>query len=299
MTRSQQSSGVRSLNAPCDTSASQEGISSHLVTHSRASKNRSGDAPAPANRSVTVAWAVSVVLHVVLLAFVADRPWFFRLEVRASERLGDVPVRERIEFLSVATPDVPTMRRMASTSRAERRLSATARSTAIDVGTPTDSVAGGLPASITTSPSGSAPILNTPFRRRAWLSPSQLIEIEVRGESVPFNQLRTGLRAAIAAAADSIKRAKEQERASADWTLKLGGGARLGVSPMRLHLGLFEVPVPVKVVSIRDFDPQLRARQRMLDDVREQSDRALRDSIVTESISAIRSRSKERARSPQ
>jgi hypothetical protein len=39
--------------------------------------------------------------------------------------------------------------------------------------------------------------------------------------------------------------------------LKLGGGARLGVSPMRVHLGLFEVPVPVKVVSIRDFDPQL------------------------------------------
>jgi len=252
---------------------------------------------------MTAAWAVSVALHVIVLAFAANKPWFFRLEVRASEPPGDQPVRERIEYLSVATPDVPTMRGMARTSRAARGLSATVRSTAIDAGTPSDSVAGGLPASIATSPSGSAPIVNAPFRLRALLSPSQLIETEVRGESVPFNQLRTGLRtglrAAIAAVADSIKRAKEQERASADWTLKLGGGARLGVSPMRVHLGLFDVPVPVKVVSIGDFDPQLRARRRMLDDVREQSDRALRDSIVTERISAIRSRSKERARSPQ
>jgi hypothetical protein len=248
---------------------------------------------------MTAAWAVSVALHVIVLAFAANKPLFFRLEVRASQRPGDQPVRERIEYLSVATPDVPTMRGMARTSRAARGLSATVRSTAIDAGTPSDSVAGGLPASIATSPSGSAPVVNAPSRPRAWLSPSQLIETEVRGESVPFNPLRTGLRAAIAAAADSIKRAKERERASADWTLKLGGGARLGVSPMRVHLGLFEVPVPVKVVSIGDFDPQLRARRRILDDVREQSDRALRDSIVTERISAIRSRSKERARSPQ
>jgi hypothetical protein len=81
--------------------------------------------------------------------------------------------------------------------------------------------------------------------------------------------------------------------------LKIGVGSRLGVSPMRVHPGLFEVPVPVKVVSLRDFDPLLRTRRLMLDEVYEQRGRAVRDSIVTESIAAIRARSKERARSPQ
>ena len=108
-----------------------------------------------------------------------------------------------------------------------------------------------------------------------------------------------GLARALAAAADSIKRTQDHARAASDWTMKTGRGFRLGVSPMRIHLGLFDVPVPVKVVSLRDFDPLLRTRRLMLDEVYEQRDRALRDSIVTESVAAIRARSRERARSPQ
>lgn len=269
------------------------------MTHFRAGKDRSGDGFAPANRPVTVAWAVSIVLHLGLLAIAAERPWFVRLEFSAPERFGDLPVRERIEFLSVVAPEVPTMRRPARASGASRRVTAAARPAAVDPGSPRDSMAGGHPASVTTSPMASAPIVNAPSRARVWLFPSQRAETEVPGESRSFDQLRTGLRAAIAVAVDSTRRARDQERASSDWTLKIGGGARFGVSPMRVHLGLFEVPVPVKVVSLRDFEAQGRGRRQMLDDLREHSDRALRDSIVSASVAAIRTRSKERARFPQ
>lgn len=283
----------------CGTPASRAGISLHLMTHFRAGKHRSGDVPARANRSATVVWAVSVALHVIVLALAADRPWFFSLEIGAPERPGDLPVRERIVYLSVTVPDAPTMRRATRAYGAARRLDAAVRSTAVDLPTPSDSMTGGRPASVATSPGVSAPIVDAPSRTRAWLTPSQRVEGEAHGESIPFSEWRTGLRAAFAAAADSIKRAQDHARAASDWTMKTGRGFRLGVSPMRIHLGLFEVPVPVKVVSLRDFDPLLRTRRLMLDEVYEQRDRALRDSIVTESVAAIRARSRERARSPQ
>jgi len=132
-----------------------------------------------------------------------------------------------------------------------------------------------------------------------WLSPSRRGEAVVPGDAPPLNELRIGLHAAIAAAADSIIRAKEKARMASDWTVRSGAGSRLGVSPMRVHLGLFEVPVPVKVVSLRDFEPLSRTRRLMLDEVYEQRDRGVRDSIIGESIAAVRARAQERPRSPQ
>ena len=84
-----------------------------------------------------------------------------------------------------------------------------------------------------------------------------------------------------------------------DWTLNIGGGARLGISPMRVHLGLFDVPVPLTFVSMRDLDPQTAGRRRMLDEVRAQANRALRDSIVSASIRSIRERSAHAGRIPR
>lgn len=84
-----------------------------------------------------------------------------------------------------------------------------------------------------------------------------------------------------------------------DWTFKRAGGFRLGISPMRVHLGLFDVPVPVKVVSMRDFDQQLAGRRRIEAETREQINRALRDSIVSARIRAIRERSAQAGRVPQ
>jgi len=269
------------------------------MTHFRAGNDRSGDSAARANRSVTAARTVSVALHLLLLASVAELPWFVPLVIGTLRPPGDLPVGERITYLSVTVPDVPRTRPATRTAGASRRADPGVRPTAVDRATPGGDIPSGLPASVTASPNVSTPIVNAPSRTRAWLAPSQRAEREVGSQLMPFNGLRTSLRTALAVAADSIKRAQDQARAASDWTLKRGSEFRVGVSPMRIHLGLFDVPVPVKVVSLRDFDPLLRTRRLMLDEVYEQRVRAVRDSVVDESIAAIRARLRERVRSPQ
>ncbi|MHB1313567.1 MAG: hypothetical protein ACYC3L_16235 [Gemmatimonadaceae bacterium] len=282
-----------------DTPGFKAGISKHPMSHFQVGNELSGEAPARMYRSGTVAWTVSVALHMLVFTLAADRPWFVPLEFGARVPSADLPVQERIAYLSIAAPEVPTILRTLRTDRAARRLLTGEHPTASDHRAPNDGVEGGLSAPVTTSPNASAPIVNAPARTRVWLSPSRWADAAVPGDAMPLSELRIGLRAAIAAAIDSINRDKEKARAASDWTLKIGRGSRLGVSPMRVHLGLFEVPVPVKVVSLRDFEPLSRTRRLMLDEVYEQRDRALRDSIITESIAAVRARSKERARLPQ
>ncbi|MHB8837949.1 MAG: hypothetical protein ACYC7F_03250, partial [Gemmatimonadaceae bacterium] len=138
-------------------------------------------------------------------------------------------------------------------------------------------------------------LVNAPSAKRPWLAPSQSVNTGARSAAVLLGEL---VRAGIAAAADSIGRVREQERKAMDWTLKRAGGFRLGISPMRVHLGLFDVPVPVTLISMRDFDQQSAGRRRMQADTRDQFIHALRDSIVSARIRAIRERSLQEGRVP-
>jgi hypothetical protein len=67
--------------------------------------------------------------------------------------------------------------------------------------------------------------------------------------------------------------------AASDWTVG-AGDARFGLSPGRLHLGRFVIPLPVSMMSLRDADPRARQQQSMLREVRDQGERRWRDSVV-------------------
>ncbi|MBX3134570.1 MAG: hypothetical protein KF689_14400 [Gemmatimonadaceae bacterium] len=64
--------------------------------------------------------------------------------------------------------------------------------------------------------------------------------------------------------------------AASDWTIG-SGDARFGLTPGRLHLGHFTIPLPVTVRSLRDVDPRIRQQQAMLREVREQAERRDRE----------------------
>lgn len=64
--------------------------------------------------------------------------------------------------------------------------------------------------------------------------------------------------------------------AASDWTLGRGD-TRFGLTPGRLHLGRFTIPLPVTVRPLRDTDPRIRQQQAMLREVREQAERRERE----------------------
>ena len=79
---------------------------------------------------------------------------------------------------------------------------------------------------------------------------------------------------------DALADVLARESAVFDWT-RGTGDARFGLTPGRLHLGRFVVPLPVSMTSIQDADPRARQRQSMLREVRAQQERLWRDSVVS------------------
>jgi hypothetical protein len=245
---------------------------------------------------VLVSWTVSVALHIALLGLASARPWLVRLPAGTTQQPSDHRKLERIQFLAVAVPTEPVTRRRVIGQGMSQPKHTPTELTTVDIGIARDSASGEQAAPSKTPVSESAPPVDAPSAQRAWLTPSQSVNTGARGATVLLNEF---VRAAIAAAADSLGRAREQERKAMDWTLKRAGGFRLGISPMRVHLGLLDVPVPVYFVSMRDFDQQSAGRRRMEAEIREQSNRVLRDSIVSARIRAIRERSAQAGRVPQ
>jgi len=74
---------------------------------------------------------------------------------------------------------------------------------------------------------------------------------------------------------DALARERAADAAS-DWTIG-SGDTRFGLTPGRLHLGRFTIPLPVTVRSLRDADPRIRQQQAMLREVREQAERRERE----------------------
>ncbi|WKW11895.1 hypothetical protein Strain138_001163 [Pseudogemmatithrix spongiicola] len=74
---------------------------------------------------------------------------------------------------------------------------------------------------------------------------------------------------------EALARERAADGAS-DWTIG-SGDARFGLTPGRLHLGRFTIPLPVTVQSLRDADPRTRQHQAMLREVRERAERRERE----------------------
>lgn len=266
------------------------------MTRTPARTTRPRVTPFPAKRPTLVSWAVSVAVHIALLGLASAALWLVRLPAGTTQQPSDHPKLERIQFLAVAVSTEPVTRRRVIRQGMSQPKHTPAELTTTDIEAARDTASGAQAAPSKTPVSESAPFVDAPSVKRAWLTPSPSVITGARGATVPFNEF---VRAAIAPAADSLGRSKEQERKAMDWTFKRAGGFRLGISPMRVHLGLFDVPVPVKVVSMRDFDQQLAGRRRIEAETREQINRALRDSIVSARIRAIRERSAQAGRVPQ
>jgi len=255
-----------------------------------------GATPFPAKQSAPVSWTVSLVLHIALLMLASNTPWLVRLPTDSAQQRIDHRRLEAIQFLAVAAPSEPARRGTGKGQRTSKPTPASTGASTVDMRIPRDSALGERTVPSTTPERTIAPLVNAPSTQRAWLTPPRSVDTGDRGATAMLNAF---VRSAVAAASDSVERARLQERKTMDWTLTLGSGARLGVSPMRVHLGLFDVPVPVQVRSMRDFDPQLAGQRRQQNETRAQSNRALRDSIVSARIRAIRERSLQTGRVPR
>ena len=252
--------------------------------------------PVPTRRPALASWTVSVALHIALLGLASVKPWLMRWPAGMTQPPSDHRKLEQIRFLAiVARADPATRRRVIGQGLAQPEHTL-AEWPSDDIRLARESVSEEQAAPRNALVSESTPLVNAPSVKRPWLTPSHSGDTGARGAAGLLSEL---VRAAIAAAADSVRRAKEQQRKAMDWTLKRAGGFRFGISPMRVHLGLLGVPIPVKVVSMRDYDPQSAERRRIEAATREQFTRAVRDSIVSARIRAIRERSAQAGRVPQ
>ena len=96
----------------------------------------------------------------------------------------------------------------------------------------------------------------------------------------PASEGERQFRANLAALRDSLRRTRSRQPAG-NWTLSLGDGGTLGISSgIVLHFGHLTIPVPLKAIHLRDLGPDERARRSMIDEIREQGERARRDSVI-------------------
>jgi hypothetical protein len=249
----------------------------------------------PQDHSAHVAWQVSLGVHLVVFALVADRAWIAPLDFSARKPVGDSHVSEGIAYLSVTQQSPPTTRGVATKPRSAVNPSTVAISPPTALEAPTDDVAQ-LPARpVTAVPDESGLGVDTVSHAQAGRSFVIVAPMRTRMGLVTIDELRIGSALTIAATSDSIRLKTEQERAAMDWTLKTGDGARIGVSPGRLHLGPLALPLPF-LISLRDVGPDQRARRRMFAEIRAQVDRAVRDSIVSGMLSELRQRRAGKAR---
>lgn len=252
--------------------------------------------PVSTKRPALASWTVSVAFHIALLGLASVKPWLTQWPAGMTQPPSDHRKLEQIQFLTIVAPaDPASPRRVIGKGMAQPKHTPTERSSD-DIAFPRDSASGAQAAPSKAPVAGFAPLVDAPSVRRPWLTPWKSGDAGARGAVIPLSEL---VRAAVAAATDSLGRVKERERKAMDWTLKRAGGIRFGISPMRVHLGLLDVPVPVKVVSMRDFDPQSADRRRREAATREQFTRAVRDSIVSARIRAVRERSAQTGRVPQ
>lgn len=248
------------------------------------------------DRAATVSWAVVVTVHLGLLAVAANQSWHLRLEPRALDRTHSEPALERINYVQIAAPDAPSVRHKAESFAEVRQAGAPARAALVEEAFTRTEASVQMSAPSPRTFVDSAPAQNAGSIEQVRAPSSPYAGSGAIGVGRRIDSLGASVRVAIATSNDSITHEDVRKRAASNWTVNVLGG--IGVSPLRVHLGLFVVPVPVKVVSLSDFDQHRRARRSILDEVRQQSERAWRDSAVSARIAAIRTRLKEQWQPP-
>lgn len=215
-----------------------------------------------------VAGAVALGVQVTLAVLVLWRPSAVPVENARAPRAPETT--QRLTFIPTARPrdprrGVPTIARGSQPGTAAAAAVDTSASGVRDTGTESTGTV-----SDTASPEAERPygLLNNPFM------PSRDARLVVPpiSESDSLRPLRAHLDRAFT---EALARERAANAAS-DWTIG-SGDARFGLTPGRLHLGRFRIPLPVAVRSLRDADPRIRQQQAMLREVREQAERRERE----------------------
>jgi hypothetical protein len=260
------------------------------------SRSQRSSASTRPDRASTVSWTLAVAVHLGLLAIAANLSWVFRLDSRAPERTQREPTSERISFTQLVVPETPPVRPKVNSSAAARTADSPARHVVVDEAPPSMAAPGLISVPPARTLGDPAPERSVPPIETSGLSLSAIVGTGATGVARRIDSLGASVRAAITTATDAIAREEARKRAESTWTVNALG--RVGVSPMRVHLGFFEVPVPVKVVSLGEFDQHRRERRSTLEEVHRQSARSWRDSVVNSRIAAVRERAGERRRPP-
>lgn len=214
--------------------------------------------------------ALALLVHVVVLAFVARIPVYVLLDEHPAARPSTAPRDSPSTFVAL---DLQPVARYGQPAGASSNVPHWNQAEAPSGIQPFDSP---LPAARAATSDPTLPAADT-NRLTGALGPNG----DPRLHALPLGKPERRYRITLEALNDSLRETLARPRDVADWTLSVGDGAYFGISGgIVLHLGHIAIPVPLKAVHMRDVGPDARASRSMLSETREQAEYRRIDSIV-------------------